>query len=382
MLAQRPISCAGRVQRWILATCPGWSKIRQGNTNLFAEDVTVDSRERQWLRYALWAAALIAAAWILSRVNTLVVMAIIVGILTFPVFPLTDWLERRWRLSRGVAAALTLLAVFGVLILVLIAVVPWVVQQVQVLARMVPPGFAAVNQFLSSWQTRVAEPTFPQFLRTAWERAGETAVGAANSAVSRVVNLAVAWFGQLYLLLLLPFMVYFVLVDYRQMRESALALLSRPARLRMEGLLASLSKTLRWGLWAQVVVSSIVAALTAVGLAVVGVPGPLAIGVFAGVAEAIPYVGGFATYGVALLAAAPVGGSVWIGAVIVVTVVKVLANVLVPLVLGRMTQTHPLAIITALLVLGQLFGLLGMFFAVPVVVVAREILAWWRPAAA
>ncbi|MGH2375866.1 MAG: AI-2E family transporter, partial [bacterium] len=140
-----------------------------------------------------------------------------------------------------------------------------------------------------------------------------------------------------------------------------------------------LSTTLRWGLWAQVVVSSIVAALTAIGLAAVGVPGPLAIGAFAGVAEAIPYVGGFATYGVALLAAAPVGGSAWIGAMFVVTIVKVLANVLVPLVLGRMTRTHPLAIITALLVLGQLFGLLGMFFAVPLVVVVREILAWWRP---
>ncbi len=63
-----------------------------------------------------------------------------------------------------------------------------------------------------------------------------------------------------------------------------------------------------------------------------------------------------------------------------VTVVKLLSNILVPLVLGRMTHTHPLAIIVALLVLGQLFGLLGMFFAVPAVVVVREILAWWRPA--
>lgn len=331
------------------------------------------------MRYAMWAAALVALAWILSRFSTLVVMAIVVGIFTFPVFPLTDWLERRWRLSRSIAAALTLLAVFGVVLLALIAFVPWVVAQVQVLIRMVPPGFTAVSEFLSRWQTRVAEPTFPQFLRTAWERAGEAAVSTANAAMRRVVNLTVAWFGQLYLVLLLPFMVYFVLVDYRNMRESALAMLSRPARQRMEGLLARLSTTLRWGLWAQVVVSSIVAALNAIGLAAVGVPGPLAIGVFAGVAEAIPYVGGFATYGVALLAAAPVGGSAWIGAMLVVTIVKVLANVLVPLVLGRMTRTHPLAIIVALLVLGQLFGLLGMFFAVPLVVVAREVLAWWRP---
>ena len=56
-----------------------------------------------------------------------------------------------------------------------------------------------------------------------------------------------------------------------------------------------------------------------------------------------------------------------------------LSNVLVPLILGRMTHTHPLAIIVALLVLGQLFGLIGMFFAVPAVVIVREILAWWHP---
>ncbi|MGH2402864.1 MAG: AI-2E family transporter, partial [bacterium] len=165
---------------------------------------TVDAEERSWLRYAMWAAVLIAAAWILSRFNTLVVMAIVVGIITFPVFPLTDWLERRWRISRGVAAAFTLLGLLAILVLLLFAVVPWIVQQVQVLIRMVPPGFAAVNEFLSGWQTRVAEPTFPQLLRTAWERAGEAAVGTANAAVTRIVNLAVAWFGQLYLLLLLP----------------------------------------------------------------------------------------------------------------------------------------------------------------------------------
>jgi len=83
---------------------------------------------------------------------------------------------------------------------------------------------------------------------------------------------------------------------------------------------------------------------------------------------------------VVLLAAAPQGGAAWVWGMLVVTVVKSLSNVLVPLVLGRMTHIHPLAIIVALLTLGQVFGLLGMFFAVPAVVIVREILAWWRPA--
>lgn len=334
--------------------------------------------DHTWRRYALWAAGLLAAAWVLARLSTLVAVAVVVGIITFPIYPVVDWLESRARLSRGAAAALVLVGLMVVLLLGVMSIMPWVVHQGRILASLVPPGIAAVGSFLSDWQVRIAEPTFPQLLRTAWERAGEAAVSAANAAVARTVNLAVKSVGQLYLLLLLPFVVYFVLLDYRSAREAVLSLVMEPSRGRLERLLAALTATLRWGLWAQVVVSTIVGVLTAVGLRVAGVPGPFAIGVFAGVAEAIPYIGGFATYGVALLAAAPVGGSVWAWALVWVTAVKILANVLVPLVLGRMTRTHPLAIIVALLALGQLFGLLGMFFAVPAVVVVREVLAWWR----
>jgi predicted PurR-regulated permease PerM len=308
-------------------------------------------------------------------------MAVVVLFITFPIYPLVDWLEGRG-LGRAAAAAVVLLAVLAALALGLAVVAPWVVDQVNVLIRIAPAGIRSVADLLARWQAQVAEPTFPQLLRTAWERAGETAVGAANGLASRLVNTVVGWVGQLYLVLLLPFVIYFVLLDYRRVREAGLALLPREARGRVERLLETLTRTLRWGLWAQVVVSTVVGGLTAVGLAAAGVPGPLAIGLFAGVAEAIPYVGGFATYAVALLAAVPQGGAVWLWAAAVVTAVKLLANVLVPLVLGKFTHTHPLAIIAALLVLGQLFGVIGMFFAVPVVVIVREVLVWWRQARA
>ncbi len=342
-------------------------------------DASVD---RFWPRLVLWALVALAAVWVLGRLSTLVGVAVAVLIITFPIFPLVDWLARRMHFSRGVAAGVTLLGLAVGLVIGLAVVIPWIVGQAQLVIAIAPKGVTAIRDLLAAWQAKMAEPTFPDLLRTAWERAGEAAVTAANNTARHAVNLAVGVFSQLYLVLLLPFVVYFVLLDYPHTRASVLALIAQPARGRLEHLLAKLTATLRWGLWAQVVVSSIVGTLTAIGLAIVGVPGPVAIGVFAGVAEAIPYVGGFATYGVVLLAAAPQGGSAWAWGMLVVTVVKLLSNVLVPLILGRMTHTHPLAIIVALLVLGQLFGLIGMFFAVPAVVVVREILAWWRPEAA
>lgn len=310
--------------------------------------MTAESQERNWVRLALWAVGLIAAGWILGRFRTLVILTVVVAIITFPIFPLVDWFQRRGRMPRSAAAALVLLGVTVFLLVALAVVIPWVLHQGQLLISIAPRGIAAVTEYLAQWEARVGEPTFPQFLRTAWQRAGETAVGAANAAAARAMNLMVGWFGQIYLLLLVPFVIYFVLMDYRETRQAVLSLISQPGRARVEHLLANLTVTLRWGLWAQVVVSSAVGALTAAGLAVAGVPSPLAIGLFAAVAEAIPYVGGFATYVVALLVAIPKGGPVWIWAVIV----------------------------------GQLFGLLGMFFAVPAVVVMREILAEARVSAA
>ncbi|MDR7522481.1 MAG: AI-2E family transporter [Armatimonadota bacterium] len=337
--------------------------------------------DRLWSRLALGAAGVLAALWILQRFSTLAVMAVIVGIVTFPIYPVVDWLEQRARLSRGVAAGLTLVVLMAILGLGVVGVFPWAMGQVRILLDLTPRGIRAVAEVLSAWQARVDEPTFPGLLRAAWERAGEAAVTAANSVVTRTVNLAVRSIGQLYLLLLLPFVIYFVLLDYRSVRETILSLVREPHRTRIADLLGTLTTTLRWGLWAQVVVSTIVGVMTALGLAIVGVPGAWAIGIFSGIAEAIPYVGGFATYGVALVAAVPRGGSEWVWAMLVVTVVKVAVNVMVPWILGRFTRTHPLAIIMALLVLAQLFGVIGMFFAVPVVVVVREVFAWWRQTA-
>lgn len=337
--------------------------------------------DRNWSRTAMWIAAIVVVGWMLRRFGTLVGIAVVAGMITFPIFPLVDWLELRGRMSRGIAAAITMLGVVLLITVGIVIVIPWVAGQIEVLLRIAPQGLQALRKFVAHWQSQTAGTAYQSYLEIAVQRTGETLIGAANTAASGVVGTAIAWLGKIYLVLLVPFVIYFVLIDYRQIREAGLAFIHQPARSRIEALLATLTSTLRWGLWAQVIVSSIVGAIEGIGLALLGVPGALAIGIFGGIAEAIPYIGGFATYVVALLAAAPMAGSTWVWAMVVVTVAKLLSNILVPLILGRMTHTHPLAIMASLLILGEVFGVLGMFFAVPAVVVVREVYAWWRGSA-
>jgi putative permease len=55
-------------------------------------------------------------------------------------------------------------------------------------------------------------------------------------------------------------------------------------------------------------------------------------------------------------------------------------NVLVPLLFSEVVDLHPIAIITAVLVFGGLWGFWGVFFAIPLATVVQSILkAWPRP---
>jgi len=126
----------------------------------------------------------------------------------------------------------------------------------------------------------------------------------------------------------------------------------------------------------QLAIAAVDAVLIGIGLLLLGVPLalPLALLVFLG--GMFPIVGAFLAGGVAVLVALADGG-VGLGLAVLalnVGVQQVEGNVLEPLIMGRATELHPLAVITAVAAGGLTLGILGAFLAVPVTAsVARTI---------
>lgn len=52
-------------------------------------------------------------------------------------------------------------------------------------------------------------------------------------------------------------------------------------------------------------------------------------------------------------------------------------NVLVPLLFSEAVNLHPVAIIVAVLVFGGLWGLWGVFFAIPLATLVKVLLVFW-----
>ncbi|MFC3052265.1 AI-2E family transporter [Kordiimonas pumila] len=100
-----------------------------------------------------------------------------------------------------------------------------------------------------------------------------------------------------------------------------------------------------------------------------------------GLSVVIPYFGAAAvTFPVALVAYFQWGMSgETLGAIIAYLILQALdGNLLAPLLFSEVVKLHPNAIIIAILVFGGIWGLWGVFFAIPLATVANAIIRAWR----
>jgi predicted PurR-regulated permease PerM len=125
----------------------------------------------------------------------------------------------------------------------------------------------------------------------------------------------------------------------------------------------------RW-LGAQLIAMIIVGTLIGVGLAVVGVPSALALGLIAGVAEFVPIIGPVIGAIPALLLASTesVDTVLWTLAVFVV-VQQLESNLIMPIIAGRVVELPPAVGLFAVVALGILFGPLGLVLGYPLAIV-------------
>ena len=120
--------------------------------------------------------------------------------------------------------------------------------------------------------------------------------------------------------------------------------------------------------------------VTYVTFALMGLQFSMLLGVLVGLSVVIPYVGAVTvTFPVAVIAYFQWGfTSDFAYIMIAYAVIQALdGNVLVPLLFSEVVNLHPIAIITAVLVFGGLWGFWGVFFAIPLATLVQAVLKAW-----
>ena len=125
----------------------------------------------------------------------------------------------------------------------------------------------------------------------------------------------------------------------------------------------------RLGGWVsgQILLCVIIGTISWIGLTLIGVPYAVVLALVAGVMEAVPNVGPIIAAVPAVIIAALYSPWQALLVAILYIVIQQLENyIIVPKVMSRAVELHPLAVLLALMVGGELLGVLGAVLAVPV----------------
>ena len=182
-------------------------------------------------------------------------------------------------------------------------------------------------------------------------------------------------------LLLVPFFVFYILVDFPRWRTASEALIPPRYRDPFRRLFDESGRILEAYVRGQIVIGLIMAVCYGLGFWMLGVPAWAGIALLAGLLNAIPYLG--TVLGVALAGAFTIssGGGGWdLAAVlgIFVAVQTLEGYVLTPRILGGHLSLHPMAVFLGLLIGGKLFGLLGVILTIPTIAIAKVFLKFLR----
>ena len=171
------------------------------------------------------------------------------------------------------------------------------------------------------------------------------------------------------------FLALYVMMDRDRMRGSLFALVPRSYHVRMSRVLMNLETIVGGYMRGQALTSLLMAVFTFAVLAIAGVPNALALALFAGVADVLPYVGALLACGPAFLAALQKGTTAALVVLALLAAYQELeSRVIVPRVYGKVLRLPPAYVLIALLVGGKLLGVLGALLALPIAAGIRMII--------
>ncbi len=289
-----------------------------------------------------------------------------------------------WFKRRGTRPMIAMVSVYLGFILIfltaLIAVLPPLIEQISQFVKDSPAMAASLQDALLALQTK-----FPDLISEDQVAGWFTKIGneIANlgprilqysvSGLTGVVSFAVY-------AVLIPVMVFFFLKDKDQLLAWVAAFLPNDKPL-LEQVWREITD--RAGDYARGKVYEIliVGSVAFITYQTLGLRYATLLAVATGFSVVVPYFGAaVVTFPVALVAYFQWGmGGEMFGAVLAYLIIQALdGNLLAPLLFSEVVKLHPNAIIIAILVFGGLWGLWGVFFAIPLATVANAIIRAWR----
>lgn len=339
-------------------------------------------------QFQYWAIATAIAIFLLWALGNVLTPFILGGAIAYCLDPVADRLEK-WGLSRIMATIVITLSALFIFTVVFLLVVPTLIGQLGDLISLIGQIFQDLPQTWQSFkvwlQARIpALDLEGTFLRDQMTGLGEAIQSRGGEVVSALLSSAQGIINVIVLVVIVPVVTFYMLMDWDRMVAQIDDLLPRDHQETIRSLGRQIDNTLASFIRGQGTVCLILGTYYGVALMLAGLNFGLIVGLIAGLISFIPYVGalvgGVLAIGLALFqwwggtevvdGATVEMGINWLRIGIVAAIFGFgqffEGNILTPNLVGSSVGLHPVWLILALSVFGSLFGFVGMLVAVPV----------------
>ena len=331
--------------------------------------------------------AIIIALYILWRIKQVLLLAFAAVVFATAINQLVKILQKQFKLTRKVAIAIS---VSGVLIFIggfIALVIPPFIEQLQELVTLVPVGLEQLSSW-NEWLHNLLPDELIEDVR-GLESLTQNVQSWANGLIGNFFDLFSSTLGIFLNSLLVIVVTIMLLANPTPYRQIFLLMFPAFYRQRVLTILKKCEKNL--GGWAVGIFFNMtaIAILSGIGLWALGIKLPLANSLLAGILTFIPNLG--PVISVVPPTAMALLDAPWKAVAVVILYIviqQVESNILTPIVMKRQVSLLPAITLLSQVAFAVFFGILGLFLALPITVVAqvwlkeivvKDILDRWQP---
>jgi predicted PurR-regulated permease PerM len=323
---------------------------------------------------------LLIAIWLLYKLRTLLLLLVISIFFSYLMAPIVNLFEspfyfrgREIKLPRAASIFAVYLAVGSVVFIVLQWMLPNLWDQMTQLTTNLPTyakdASASINKTVTdanSWMRHLNLSRNVQDYML--EQTSHIAQSLLPWLQEKLLGL-LTYLQYLPWLILVPVISFFLLKDASSFGEAFVeSMPNEKLKKRVRWMLLDMSKTIALYIRAQITSCVVVGTLVTIGLAIIGVPYTVVLGVMAALFEFVPLAGPFIASVIIVSLGASVSLKTALIAAIFLLVLRLIQDyVIYPRIIGEGIHMPPFLVIMAFLAGAEIAGLLGIFFSIPVV---------------
>ncbi|SDF94747.1 Predicted PurR-regulated permease PerM [Fontibacillus panacisegetis] len=295
---------------------------------------------------------------------------IIAMIISYVLNPVVKMLGDR-KVPRTMAVLLIYAVFLTSLSVILMNVIPMFALQLEELGEHLPELTLHTQQLMNRWDNSILPGSIRMGMNNWFYQFEHRLAGAISSFLDNIGTTI----GVVFNAFIVPFLIFYMLKDFEAFEKIVLRYLPRTRRKSIVTLLKEIDDALGNYVRGQFLVCVIIGVLAYIGYMIVGMPFALLLAGVVAVCNIIPYVGPFLGAAPALIMATTISWKMVLFVFLVNLICQLIeSNIISPQVVGRSLHLHPMTIIFALLVGGEIAGIPGLIFAVPLFAVGKVVI--------